>query len=33
MTKTTEERINDILRREDLSYEEKRALIDGVLGR
>lgn len=33
MTKTIEERINDILRREDLSYEEKRARIDGVLGR
>jgi hypothetical protein len=33
MTKTIEERINDILRREDLSYEEKRSLIDGVLGR
>ena len=33
MTDTIDPRILDILRREDITYERKRALIDALLGR
>jgi hypothetical protein len=33
MSDTLDPRILDILRREGLTYEEKRALIDALLGR